>query len=1301
MVKSPNKANQKPTVLPKDKQGQALAEYALILALGILGLAAILTILAPAVGNVFSNTVYNLLGQTTTPQDPLSADEFWDVVTAVSSYTPEAPALVTNTALPNTPLPTNTVVTTPTNTIDPPTATYTVTPGPSPTPEDQDYDYPFTDNADDEDKFYDEPPDILSGIWDAEYWEAWWDGDGGGDSHCNGGNRFDANTGTISQPPEATYQVDVIDFPNASLPSQYWDQNWQKPHPDVSGTDFCSRFETTMTLDAGDYTFRYNKDDGVRIYVIDDTTSTVERVVNDWDWWPSYNNSQTVSWTNTSTGSKTIRIVHRDTGGGAYLTVELLEGETSSPNCNWELDDRYSNSAPTSWHDSLSGNYNDNTTCILNLRGTIDLTGSTEPGLTFYERYAIGSGDVAEIGISIAGSGDWKTYTLHTGTTSNLSWEQNEFSLSAFADDAAAIHDFRDEVIEIRFVLRTDGWGRADGWWLDDISVIENPETVYYVGFNDDAEGGIYWNADGDWDRTTEYARSGSQSWTDRPNGNYRSNTDTSLTLDGRIDLSSDSPVPVSNPELVFWHGYRIYYTTDRISVEYSLDKVNWTKMATRSVLGNTAEGDPIVENYLRNEAFAQVIARFPAAAVGQSNVYIRFRLETDGWGTDRGWWIDDIEIRNRIEQTVTVGFCDTFESGLQFWTPSGEWGLSTSNPYRGNQRLEDSVGSGYDRYTDYSIELIPYIDLNGGLTRPVFEFYHQWDVGDDKTTDTHMILEISQDDGMSWIPLYDYEDDVGHPYYGSSVMAYPYEFDEMDGWHHEVVELAPYIGFPSAMDDVPGLKMRFRLYAPGYNTDSGWQIDNFCIKDLVPPTINLPFADDMEAGDGNWYANADWELSDSESSNSGSYAWTESLGRNTRSERFHTLELIPTIDLTGAGSPVLNYWLRYRLGNPHLFRVEYIRTNANGERLTDWEALGSTLASNTRNDAWTRFEVDLTPYVGQYIRIRFHYDATRSWSSSRGVHLDDVSIVDRFEDTLYPINYFENVEVIGFGEWVLEDEWDLVTVNRQFSSNSLFGPGQWDVTYYANVSDWCTNSALLDASSITTTTTVDEIDFNWGGGRPSEANFTDSNANDDWGVSYRRTVFFTDETDVTFSGIMDNSLQLIIDGNIEYRRYWTSCAGEQSFNYTHTFVPGIYEIELQYYEHAGSARITLDLEADSQVFTDSPSGNYDHAEQSSIELEGAIDLAGTTNPVMFFDQAYYIDGSDELYVDISTDGGFTWNLNVYNAPGTGNLNWSTAQIDLSAYAGQQITPRFRIETLDTWGSLRDGWYIDNIRVVE
>ncbi|MBE7513741.1 MAG: hypothetical protein HS103_13115 [Anaerolineales bacterium] len=77
--------------------GQALVEYVLIVTLVVFALVAILTVTGPAIGNVFSNTVYNILNQTTTPREPFGDATFWQYATAVASYTPAPFEVKTNT----------------------------------------------------------------------------------------------------------------------------------------------------------------------------------------------------------------------------------------------------------------------------------------------------------------------------------------------------------------------------------------------------------------------------------------------------------------------------------------------------------------------------------------------------------------------------------------------------------------------------------------------------------------------------------------------------------------------------------------------------------------------------------------------------------------------------------------------------------------------------------------------------------------------------------------------------------------------------------------------------------------------------------------------------------------------------------------------------------------------------------------------------------------------------------------------------------------------------------------------------
>lgn len=77
--------------------GQSMVEYVLIAVLISIALAAAITLTGPAVGNIFSNTVYNVLGQTTTPYKTLNAQTISAYQQAVASFTYATFPFQTNT----------------------------------------------------------------------------------------------------------------------------------------------------------------------------------------------------------------------------------------------------------------------------------------------------------------------------------------------------------------------------------------------------------------------------------------------------------------------------------------------------------------------------------------------------------------------------------------------------------------------------------------------------------------------------------------------------------------------------------------------------------------------------------------------------------------------------------------------------------------------------------------------------------------------------------------------------------------------------------------------------------------------------------------------------------------------------------------------------------------------------------------------------------------------------------------------------------------------------------------------------
>ena len=114
---------------------------------------------------------------------------------------------------------------------------------------------------------------------------------------------------------------------------------------------------------------------------------------------------------------------------------------------------------------------------------------------------------------------------------------------------------------------------------------------------------------------------------------------------------------------------------------------------------------------------------------------------------------------------------------------------------------------------------------------------------------------------------------------------------------------------------------------------------------------------------------------------------------------------------------------------------------------------------------------------------------------------------------------------------------------------------------------------------------------------------------------------------------------------------------------------------------------------------TDSPGGNYPDNYDGSLTLATDIDLSAASSPVLIFWHKLWLAAYDYAYVQISTDGGFTWSTltNWYSDDYLGT--WTLSRFDLSAYVGLQVKIRFRLR--ETNVNVSDGWFIDKVEVRE
>ena len=144
-------------------------------------------------------------------------------------------------------------------------------------------------------------------------------------------------------------------------------------------------------------------------------------------------------------------------------------------------------------------------------------------------------------------------------------------------------------------------------------------------------------------------------------------------------------------------------------------------------------------------------------------------------------------------------------------------------------------------------------------------------------------------------------------------------------------------------------------------------------------------FEDDMESGVNGWSRCGDWMLATA-SSHSGTHAWTWS-------GEAHCFLNSPVIDLTRVESATLTFWHRFNLVVRGSFEVHTIK---------DWQYTEIKRFRGTQG--WTQVSLDLSPFVGQAIRLSFYKytivgdeDAKDTWS------IDDVVVSSSDFDTPTP----------------------------------------------------------------------------------------------------------------------------------------------------------------------------------------------------------------------------------------------------------------------------------------------------------
>ncbi len=188
----------------------------------------------------------------------------------------------------------------------------------------------------------------------------------------------------------------------------------------------------------------------------------------------------------------------------------------------------------------------------------------------------------------------------------------------------------------------------------------------------------------------------------------------------------------------------------------------------------------------------------------------------------------DDFEGNNIWFPIDTIGY-DQWERG----TPDGDfvdmahspimtWGIDLDDTY-------------YDNSEDYLYT--PKFNF-GPITTATMSFWHFVDT---KTEDGGLI-EYTNNNGLSWLPLGTLNDSLGTNWYNASNAAGTYYWSaENNGWMKSTYDLSGFANSPFPV------QFRFKFISDATDNSDGWFIDDFCIdlpavtKDATPVTLLEP----------------------------------------------------------------------------------------------------------------------------------------------------------------------------------------------------------------------------------------------------------------------------------------------------------------------------------------------------------------------------------------------------------------------------------------------------------------------------
>jgi len=406
---------------------------------------------------------------------------------------------------------------------------------------------------------------------------------------------------------------------------------------------------------------------------------------------------------NVSMGSNEVQATYT-VPSGTYPFLENGESGTArwSWGSPWGLTDvEKLGAGGYSWTDSPGANYA--AYADTSLTAFLNLTGSTNPVLTFWHKYSLETGkDFIYLEVSTNNGQTWATLKSYTGE--EMAWNRERVNLTPYTGNAK---------LGLRFRLVADGQNQQDGWYMDALQIKEESVRAGYP-FADNMEGEIApWFYDSPWGiMQLEAGQSrndaASKVWADSPGGAYNAGADSSLHLS--IDLGS-----AQMPVLSFWNKYSFEANADYGYIEVKeVGSSTWKRLY-----------------FITGTSPSWIEAQVDLANYAGRQLDIRFRVVSDANNVNSdGWLIDDVRIEETKTAALPYPFTEDFETSaaLSNWIFSS-WSMAGgTDAHTGTYGMTDSSSGSYGSEVKSELILGNVLSLRGAAN-PQLSFWHKYEI--------------------------------------------------------------------------------------------------------------------------------------------------------------------------------------------------------------------------------------------------------------------------------------------------------------------------------------------------------------------------------------------------------------------------------------------------------------------------------------------------------------------------------------------------------------------------------------------